>query len=71
MLSRPLADAVAQMVRPFYCLYFLTSVRGLGYEEAKRWMANFLVSKWEVMAGAAQDLVGGRYAAALELLGHG
>jgi uncharacterized protein len=63
------ADAVAQMLRPFYWLYFATSVRGLCYEEAKGWLANLIASKWKALAPVARELVGARYRAALDLLG--
>ncbi len=63
------ADAIAQIVRPFYWLYFVTSVRGLGYEEAKKWLVNLLASKWEALVPASRELVGERCTSALELLG--
>ena len=63
------ADAVAQMVRPFYWLYFVTSVRGLDYGQAKKWLANLLASKWDALAAPARLLVGERCKVAIELLG--
>ncbi|HTW09576.1 MAG TPA: HD domain-containing protein, partial [Acidimicrobiales bacterium] len=63
------ADGVAQMLRPFYWLYFATSIRALAYQEARSWLAKLLASKWEALLPAARRLVGQRYEVTLELLG--
>jgi uncharacterized protein len=62
------ADAVAQIVRPVYWFYFVTTFRGLGYLEAVQWLKNLLETKWEALIEPARRLTGDRYAAAMALL---
>jgi hypothetical protein len=62
------ADAIAQIVRPAYWLYFAFAVRGLGFEEGRQWVARLVEGKWQALTPAAKDLADGGYRISRETL---
>jgi HD superfamily phosphodiesterase len=62
------ADAAARILRPTYWLYFAFKVRGLGFEEGRRWLRSLIESQWSDLIEPAKELVGERYLTAIELL---
>jgi hypothetical protein len=62
------ADAIAQIIRPAYWLYFAFTVRQLGFEQGREWVVNLWENRWQRLIEPARELVGGRYLMAREML---
>ncbi|HWQ53101.1 MAG TPA: HD domain-containing protein [Bryobacteraceae bacterium] len=63
------ADAISQIVRPAYWLFFAFVVRKCGFEEGREWLLNRMDSNWNALIEPARELVVDRYPLARRLVG--
>jgi uncharacterized protein len=50
------ADAVAQIARPAYWLYFAFHVRKLDFHAGRQWLEDLFAGRWKAMAPEARNL---------------
>ncbi len=62
------ADALAQLARPAYWLWFAFGLRKLGFAEGREWLRGLYVRNWRALSPAAQALGEEAYARAMNLL---
>ena len=62
------ADAMAQIVRPAYWLYFAFHVRQLGFREGKDWLRQRVESNWAALIPPARALIEREYRQVAEFL---
>jgi HD superfamily phosphodiesterase len=55
------ADAMAQIVRPAYWLYFAFKIRGLSYQEGLSWYKKRITDNWNALVDHAKDLIREEY----------
>lgn len=63
------ADAIAQIVRPAYWLYFAFTVRKCEFDEGRQWLLRLVEGRWNALIEPARELVGTRYSTARDLVG--
>ena len=57
------ADAISQIIRPTYWLYFAYNVLSLDYPKAKAWYINKINNNWEALIEPAKTLIEEKYIA--------
>jgi uncharacterized protein len=62
------ADALAQIARPAYWLWFAFSVRKLGFAEGRAWLRGLNEKNWRALAPVARTLGQTEYDRAMSLL---
>ena len=65
------ADALAQIARPAYWLWFAFSVRKLGFAEGREWLRALYEKNWLALVPVAQELGSAAHEQAATLLGSG
>ncbi len=62
------ADAISQIVKPVYWLYYVFRVRQSGFTEGRDWLLRRVESNWTALIQPARDLIETEYRQARELL---
>jgi uncharacterized protein len=62
------ADAMSQIVRPAYWLYFAFRVRRLGFAEGRDWLRQRVENNWAALIPPARAIIEEGYRHAEELL---
>ena len=62
------ADALAQIARPAYWLWFAFNVRKLGFAEGREWLRGLYQKNWSALIPAAQALGSAAHERATSLL---
>lgn len=62
------ADAMSQITKPAYWLYFVFRIRQLGYDEGKAWLLRRVESNWAALVQPARDIIEKDYRRAKEVL---
>lgn len=62
------ADAISQIVKPAYWLYFAYHVRKLNYETGKEFLINRIDTNWEKIIDPARELIEDQYQMVRKLL---
>ena len=57
------ADAIAQIIRPTYWLYFAYNILSLDYPKAKVWYINKINNNWDALIEPAKTLIEEKYTA--------
>ena len=55
------ADAMAQIVKPAYWLYFAFKIRGLSYHEGLSWYRKRITDNWNALVDPAKNLIREEY----------
>jgi hypothetical protein len=62
------ADAMSQVVRPAYWLYFAFQVRRLGFAEGRDWLRQRVENNWAALIPPARALIEKEYRQVAEFL---
>ncbi|MCU7496535.1 MAG: HD domain-containing protein [Ignavibacteria bacterium] len=62
------ADAMSQITRPVYWLYFVFSIRNLSYEEGRKWIKARVENNWTALIEPAKEIIEKEYLLVRELL---
>jgi uncharacterized protein len=62
------ADAISQIVKPAYWMYFVFKIRNLTYEEGKNWLITKIDSNWNSLIEPAKALIEKEYKLVKETL---
>jgi len=62
------ADAMSQIAKPVYWLYYVFQVRQFGFVEGRDWLRQRVESNWAVLIPPAQDMVKNEYRQVRETL---
>ncbi len=62
------ADAMAQITRPAYWLFYAIRVRKMGFSEARQWVLQRVTHNWDSLVSPARHMIEEEYARAAGLL---
>lgn len=62
------ADAMSQITRPVYWLYFVFSIRNLNYEDGRKWIRERVKNNWNLLIDPAKEIIEKEYLLVKELL---
>jgi uncharacterized protein len=62
------ADAMSQIVRPVYWLYYVFHVRQFGFAEGREWLRQRVENNWAALIPPARTIIETEYVRARELL---
>ena len=62
------ADAMSQITKPVYWLYYVFRVRQFGFTEGREWLRRRVESNWTALIQPARDLIEAEYHQTRELL---
>lgn len=62
------ADAMSQITKPVYWLYFVFSIRNLSYEDGCKWINARVENNWKALIEPAKEMIEKEYLLVRELL---
>lgn len=62
------ADAIAQISRPTFWLFYAFTIRKLSFTAGRQWLLNLVERNWTTMVGPARDMAREAYQLAAKLL---
>ncbi|MGE5680256.1 MAG: HD domain-containing protein [Bacillota bacterium] len=64
------ADAMSQITRPVFWLYFVFSVRKLSYEDGRKWLIQRVENNWKALVEPAKEIIEKEYLNVKEILNY-